>query len=261
MWNNDVVVRLGWETVKRWARWRCAVHWVEQTWLQTRSVCSSTQFSPPCCPPSSSLLPLPSTTPWFASYSFYFQSHRSGRYLPSFLSLRFKVRHHRIEGARKSLRRLRGAGYPGLEVELEEMQQCCKDEKDQGNSSVWDEIQSRTFVIPMSIFTLIFILLGCTGNDTMVFLGPSIFSEVIKMSLKSKTVFINAVSLGHSHFSLFIKVDIGLPAEVLTILPWIGFSLGYAISTPVMAKMNRLEDCCQNKWPHNCHIFILVHQK
>jgi len=117
-----------------------------------------------------------------------------------------------MEGARRSLRRLRGAGYPGVEIELEEIQQCCEDEKAQGNSSVLDEIRSRTFVIPMAIFTLIFILLGCTGNDTMVFLGPSIFSEV----------------------------DVGLPAEVLTILPWIGFSLGYAISTPVMAKMNRV---------------------
>ena len=73
---------------------------------------------------------------------------------------------------------LRGAGYPGLELELEEIQQCCEEEKAEGNGSLLEEIQSRTFVIPMSIFTLIFILLGCTGNDTMVFLGPSIFAEV-----------------------------------------------------------------------------------
>ena len=89
-----------------------------------------------------------------------------------------------MEGARKSLQRLRGAGYPGVDLELDEIQQCCEDEKAQGNSSVLDEIQSRTFVIPMAIFTLIFILLGCTGNDTMVFLGPSIFSEVKISSVK-----------------------------------------------------------------------------
>ena len=30
----------------------------------------------------------------------------------------FKVRHQRMEGARASLRRLRGADYPGVELEL-----------------------------------------------------------------------------------------------------------------------------------------------
>ena len=73
---------------------------------------------------------------------------------------------------------MRGTRYPGVEMEMEEIEQCCKDEKVQGNNPVLDEIQSRTFVIPMSIFVLIFSLLACTGNDTMVFLGPSIFSEV-----------------------------------------------------------------------------------
>ena len=115
------------------------------------------------------------------------------------LSLRFKVRHHRIEGARRSLQRLRGTRYPGVEMEMEEIQQCCKDEKVQGNNSVLDEIQSRTFVIPMSIFVLIFSLLACTGNDTMVFLGPSIFSEVtISSSWHNLVLGQGVFSLGNS---------------------------------------------------------------
>ena len=44
-----------------------------------------------------------------------------------------------------------------------------------------------------------------------------------------------------------LQVDIGLPSEILTVLPWIGFSLGYAISTPVMAKMNRSCCACRRK--------------
>ena len=88
-----------------------------------------------------------------------------------------KVRHQRIEGARVSLRRLRGAEYPGVELELQEIQKCCEQETIQVKNSVFEEIKSRTFVLPMAIFTLIFALLGCTGNDTMVFLGPAIFSK------------------------------------------------------------------------------------
>ena len=89
----------------------------------------------------------------------------------------FKVRHQRIEGARASLRRLRGADYPGVELELQEIQKCCEQETSQVKNSVFEEVKSRTFVLPMAIFTLIFALLGCTGNDTMVFLGPAIFSK------------------------------------------------------------------------------------
>ena len=76
-----------------------------------------------------------------------------------------------------SLRKLRGADYPGVELELQEIQKCCEQETSQVKNSVFEEVKSRTFVLPMAIFTLIFALLGCTGNDTMVFLGPAIFSK------------------------------------------------------------------------------------
>ena len=73
----------------------------------------------------------------------------------------FKVCHQRIEGARASLRRLRGAGYPGVEIELQEIQKCREQETSQViKNSVFEEIKSRTFVLPMAIFTLIFALLG-----------------------------------------------------------------------------------------------------
>ena len=90
---------------------------------------------------------------------------------------RFKVRHQRIEGARASLRRLRGADYPGVELELQEIQKCCEQETSQVKNSVFEEIKSRTFVLLMAIFTLIFALLGCTGNETIFFLGPAITSK------------------------------------------------------------------------------------
>ena len=60
----------------------------------------------------------------------------------------FKVCHQRIEGARASLRRLRGAGYPGVEIEIElqEIQKCREQETSQViKNSVFEEIKSRTF--------------------------------------------------------------------------------------------------------------------
>ena len=71
----------------------------------------------------------------------------------------FKVRHQRIEEAKASLRRLRGAEYPGVELELQEIQKCCEQETSQViKNSVSEEIKSRTFVLLMAIFTLIFAL-------------------------------------------------------------------------------------------------------
>ena len=73
------------------------------------------------------------------------------------------------------------ARYPGVEVELQEIKQCVKE----GDSllaskkiSFWQAIQERTFRIPMATFATIFLLLGICGNDTMVFYGPTIFSQV-----------------------------------------------------------------------------------
>ena len=60
----------------------------------------------------------------------------------------------------------------------------------------------------MAILSAIFLLLGLCGNDTMLFYGPTIFSDV----------------------------DIGLPYSLVITLPWVGVSLGYALSSPLMAR-------------------------
>merc|ERR1712032_1345607 len=57
-----------------------------------------------------------------------------------------------------------------------------------------------------------FFLLGVCCNDTMVFYGPTIAAQV----------------------------EVGVSTEWLAILPWIGFSLGYALSSPLMAKLGRV---------------------
>jgi SP family galactose:H+ symporter-like MFS transporter len=118
------------------------------------------------------------------------------------------VRHGREEQARASLRRLRGAAYPGLEVELEEIKQCVKEREGLAKASFLKALGTRTFSMPISIFTVVFICLGLVGNDTMIFYGPTIAS----------------------------KIDIGLPPSYLATLPWVGFTAGYALSSPLMAR-------------------------
>ena len=40
--------------------------------------------------------------------------------------------------------------------------------------------------------------------------------------------------------TIFSDVDIGLPSSLVITLPWVGVSLGYALSGPLMARMNRV---------------------
>ena len=53
---------------------------------------------------------------------------------------------------------------------------------------------------PLLVFSVLFAILALSGNDTFMFYGPTIFASV----------------------------DIGIDSKILSILPWIGFSLGYA---------------------------------
>ena len=89
--------------------------------------------------------------------------------------------------------------YQGVEVELLEIKQCVKEGDDslmaKEKISFWQTILERTFRqsrlnfqailektfrIPMATFATIFLLLGICGNDTMVFYGPTIASQVKK---------------------------------------------------------------------------------
>merc|ERR1719507_523030 len=65
----------------------------------------------------------------------------------------------------------------------------------------------------MATLSVIFICVGSCGNDTILYYGPTIFSQL---------------SLG------------SLPSDHLAALPWVGFTLGYGLSSPLMARMNRV---------------------
>ena len=110
------------------------------------------------------------------------------------------VRKGKDEDAIKSLKVLRGSKYPGVYLELLEIKTCVKDKESKSEGLVTEALKKRTFTRPLLTFTVIFIVLGTCGNDTFVFYGPTIFTNI----------------------------DIGVQATVLATLPWVGFSIGYA---------------------------------
>ena len=118
------------------------------------------------------------------------------------------LRHGREDEAKESLRRLRGKTYPGLQVEVQEIKQCEKAREAQAQASFLEAICSRTFSLPMFLFTVVFVCLALCGNDTLMFYGPTIFAQI----------------------------NIGISSAQLATLPWFGFSIGYATSSPLMAR-------------------------
>jgi hypothetical protein len=54
--------------------------------------------------------------------------------------------------------------------------------------------------MPLLVSTVIFMVLGTCGNDTFLFYGPTIFTQL----------------------------QVGIPTPVLSTLPWIGMSFGFA---------------------------------
>ena len=120
------------------------------------------------------------------------------------------LRHDRVDEAKESLKRLRGKNYPGLEVEVEEIKQCINARESLAKTSFFEAICTRTFSLPMLIFTIVFVCVALCGNDTMMFYGPTIFAEI----------------------------NIGISSTQLATLPWLGFSIGYAASSPLMARYN-----------------------
>ena len=119
------------------------------------------------------------------------------------------VRHGRVEEARTSLQLLRGGVfrgsgyYRGLELEMEEFSQSSEEDR-----PLTKALFTRSFSIPMGICTFLFMALACCGNDTLIYYGPTIFSQI----------------------------DIGLSSGLLATLPHIGFTSGYVISSPLMAR-------------------------
>merc|ERR1719350_224158 len=121
------------------------------------------------------------------------------------------VRKGKEEDAVKSLKALRGSKYPGVDMEIMEIKNCVKEKESQEKGSVSTTLKSKQFNRPLLTFTVIFIVLGLCGNDTFLFYGPTIFNSI----------------------------DIGIPAAVLSTLPWIGFCIGNTVSIPLMAKVQR----------------------
>ena len=95
---------------------------------------------------------------------------------------------------------------------MQEINNCVQERKKATKASICQALSSSSFTKPMAILSAIFFLLGLCGNDTMLFYGPTIFSDV----------------------------DIGLPYSLVITLPWVGVSLGYALSGPLMTRMNRV---------------------
>ena len=111
--------------------------------------------------------------------------------------------------ARTSLARLRGATYQGIQLEMDEIKQCIKKQETTAKASLKNALQTRSFLQPMATLSVIFICVGSCGNDTILYYGPTIFSQ---LSLDS------------------------LPSDQLAALPWVGFTLGYGLSSPLMAR-------------------------
>ena len=111
--------------------------------------------------------------------------------------------------ARASLLLLRGPGYMGVEAEMSEVKHCLKASEALGSDqTLTQSLGARTFSRPLATFTVIFFLVGCSGSDTLVFYGPSIFSQL----------------------------NVGISPGLLASLPCIGYTLGYALSTPLTAR-------------------------
>ena len=82
--------------------------------------------------------------------------------------------------AKTALLKLRGSSYQGADLEIEEIRLCSALEEVETNSkeSLRQTFVSRQFTVPLATFSFVFLCVGLAGNDTMVFYGPTIFSQV-----------------------------------------------------------------------------------
>ena len=88
------------------------------------------------------------------------------------------VRKNKEEEAKAALLKLRGSTYQGIELEVDEIRLCTKLEEATSHKSLKQTFSSRQFTVPLATFSVVFLCVGLAGNDTMVFYGPTIFSQV-----------------------------------------------------------------------------------
>ena len=89
----------------------------------------------------------------------------------------FLVRKGRLDEARATLKRLRGAEYMGIEDEIEEVIKLMEMKKERGTNFIsrWSK---RTFLQPLSILMVLMFFISVNGIDCpMSFYGPSMFVE------------------------------------------------------------------------------------
>jgi len=128
------------------------------------------------------------------------------------MSPQWLLRQDRQEEGKESLMKIRGHNYCGLELEIDEINNVVNQKLDYvGQSSFLQCFTERSFVLPLLILSVIFIVIANAGMSTITFFGPSIFE----------------------------KFNFGKSNKIMNVLPWIGFSFGYAVSSPIMGKVKR----------------------
>ena len=88
------------------------------------------------------------------------------------------VRKGREADAKAALLKLRGPTYQGVDLEVEEIRLCTKIEEETSDESLKQTFTSPQFTVPLATFSVVFLCVGLADNDTMVFYGPTIFSQV-----------------------------------------------------------------------------------
>ena len=88
------------------------------------------------------------------------------------------VRHSREEEARESLRKLRGSKYKGVDIEVEEIKQIIEARASLAHTSTLNALKDRTFKMPLVTLSGVFMCEACAGQETFLYFGPTIFSQV-----------------------------------------------------------------------------------
>ena len=118
------------------------------------------------------------------------------------------LRKSREDEACESLKKLRGQKYEGIDAEVEEMKQVIEARASLAQTSTLNALKDRTFKMPLAILSCVFVIEACAGQETFLYYGPTIFSQI----------------------------DIGVSSSFLATIPWIGLTIGYASSSLVMAR-------------------------
>ena len=88
------------------------------------------------------------------------------------------VRHSREEEAKESLAKLRGSKYEGVDVEVEEIKQIIEARASLAQTSTLKALKDRSFKMPLATLSCVLMNEACAGQETFLYFGPTIFSQV-----------------------------------------------------------------------------------